>query len=77
MILSGGVSGMHWCASVGTRYQLRGGHILNRDTRNATVIITIVLVSILCPIYCLVSKAEAYYVISRSSYASFYWHLLS
>ncbi|KAG0633380.1 hypothetical protein HOY80DRAFT_630626 [Tuber brumale] len=48
MLLSGGVSGMHWCASVGTRYQLRGGSGLNRDTRNATVIITIVLSVFVC-----------------------------
>ncbi|CUS14729.1 unnamed protein product [Tuber aestivum] len=48
MILSGGVSGMHWCASVGTRYQLRGDSGLNRDTRNATVIITIVLSVFVC-----------------------------
>lgn len=77
MILSGGVSGMHWCASVGTRYQLRGGSGRNRDTRNATVIITIVLVSILCPMYVFYRGTGAYHVISRSLYVSFYWYLLS
>lgn len=71
MLLSGGVSGMHWCASIGTRYQLREGSGLNRDTRNATVVITIVLVSILRPTCCLAAKAEAYYVLSLSSYVSF------
>ncbi|PWW78923.1 hypothetical protein C7212DRAFT_275219 [Tuber magnatum] len=48
MLLSSGVSGMHWCASVGTRYQLREDSGLNRDTRNATVIITIVLSVFVC-----------------------------
>jgi NO-binding membrane sensor protein with MHYT domain len=48
IVLAGAVSGMHWCASTGTNYQLVS---LNNDTnqlsRNTTVIVVICLVGAL------------------------------
>lgn len=45
VILSGAVSGMHWTAALGTRYRLKPNTGLSRDTRQMTVVITIVMVS--------------------------------
>lgn len=46
VILAGAVSGMHWLASVGTAYRLKvAGSSTNNISRNATVIVVIVLVS--------------------------------
>lgn len=45
-ILAGAVSGMHWCAAVGTRYQLVNIEAeSNEPSRSATVIVVICLVS--------------------------------
>ncbi|KAL6406147.1 putative MHYT domain signaling protein [Ilyonectria robusta] len=46
-ILAGAVSGMHWCAALGTRYTLRHVHISadGETSRNTTVIAVICLVS--------------------------------
>lgn len=49
-VLSGAVSGMHWTASVGTRYRLRKSIILAPGSQtsisnNSTVIVVIILVS--------------------------------
>jgi NO-binding membrane sensor protein with MHYT domain len=45
-ILAGAVSGMHWLASVGTKYRLKiGTGASNAETRNATTISVIVMVS--------------------------------
>lgn len=47
--LAGAVSGMHWLASVGTQYRMRvvdpSKVLVNNISRNATVIVVIVLVS--------------------------------
>lgn len=47
VVLAGAVSGMHWCASVGTRYRLKGikpnG---NEPSRTGTVVVVICLVSV-------------------------------
>jgi NO-binding membrane sensor protein with MHYT domain len=45
-VMAGAVSGMHWCAAVGTQYRLvtlRNG--IGQPSRNATVIVVICLVS--------------------------------
>lgn len=46
VVLAGAVSGMHWCAAVGTRYRLK---IIrsegNEPSRSATVVVVICLVS--------------------------------
>ena len=48
MLLAGAVSGMHWCAAVGTTYRLRHLHTGNNDmSRETTIIIVICLVSII------------------------------
>lgn len=46
IVLAGGVSGMHWLASVGTQYRLRQGYPSQAPnlSRNSTVIVVIVLV---------------------------------
>lgn len=45
-ILAGAVSGMHWCAAVGTRYRLVNIKAeTNEPSRSATVIVVICLVS--------------------------------
>lgn len=50
VILAGAVSGMHWCAVVGTRYQLVNIKSKNNKlSRSATVIVVICLVSLLRP----------------------------
>jgi NO-binding membrane sensor protein with MHYT domain len=47
VVLAGAVSGMHWCASVGTRYRLKrikpNG---NEPSRTGTVVVVICLVSV-------------------------------
>lgn len=48
VVLASAVSGMHWCAAVGTRYRLI--HIKSKDnklSRSATVIVVICLVCLL------------------------------
>lgn len=45
VILSGAVTGMHWTAALGTRYRLKPNTGFSRDTRQMTVVITIVMVS--------------------------------
>lgn len=45
IILAGGVSGMHWIASVGTQYRYKRLNSPARLSRNQTVIVVIVLVS--------------------------------
>lgn len=45
IVLAGAVSGMHWLASVGTRYRFRGDSALKQNiSRDQTVIIVIALV---------------------------------
>jgi len=45
IVLAGAVSGMHWLASVGTRYRFRGATSLKQNiSRDQTVIIVIALV---------------------------------
>ena len=46
VLLAGAVSGMHWCASMGTQYRLVSLNSgTNQLSRNATVIVVICLVS--------------------------------
>lgn len=46
VVLAGAVSGMHWCAVMGTRYTLTRVHSTSETTsRNTTVIVTACLVS--------------------------------
>lgn len=46
LLLAGAVSGMHWCAAVGTQFRLRSVHAGGRGaSQNATVIAVICLVS--------------------------------
>ena len=46
IILAGAVSGMHWCAAVGTRYKLLSITSMDNSlSRNTTVIVVICLVS--------------------------------
>lgn len=45
VLLAGAVSGMHWCASTGTRYKLVALAGTNQLSRNTTVIVVICLVS--------------------------------
>jgi NO-binding membrane sensor protein with MHYT domain len=46
LLLAGAVSGMHWCAAVGTQFRLRPVHAGGRGaSQNATVIAVICLVS--------------------------------
>lgn len=47
VLLAGGVSGMHWCASTGTRYKLIALAGTGQLSRNTTVIVVICLVSLL------------------------------
>ncbi|KAH8821237.1 hypothetical protein F5884DRAFT_79921 [Xylogone sp. PMI_703] len=52
VILAGAVSGMHWVASVGTEYRLKPSkHFPNSMSRNATVIVVIVLSVTSCFIF--------------------------
>lgn len=47
MVLAGAVSGMHWCAAVGTSYRLRHIHDLGQIvSRNDSMIVVICLVCI-------------------------------
>lgn len=55
ILLAGAVSGMHWCASTGTRYKLIALAGSNQLSRNTTVIVVI----------CLVSRAPAYLALCR------------
>jgi NO-binding membrane sensor protein with MHYT domain len=51
LILAGAVSGMHWLASVGTQYRMKqGAGATTNNSRNATTISVIVLVSQICPL---------------------------
>lgn len=47
MVLAGAVSGMHWCAALGTRYRLLHLYIANEKglSRDSTTIVVICLVS--------------------------------
>ncbi len=49
-VLAGAVSGMHWCAAVGTQYVLVGMSTGSGMSRDTTIIIVICLVS--CPHLC-------------------------
>jgi NO-binding membrane sensor protein with MHYT domain len=50
LLLAGAVSGMHWCAAVGTRYRLRGLRPESEEPGNNTTLIVVI---------CLVSLAKA------------------
>ena len=53
IILAGSVSGMHWLASEGTQYRLKKGvGFTSNNSRNATTISVIVLVSLLRTLSC-------------------------
>ncbi|KAI1323849.1 hypothetical protein F5Y16DRAFT_330224 [Xylariaceae sp. FL0255] len=43
ILLAGGVSGMHWCASTGTSYRLTSVHEYGQSSRNIIVIVVTVL----------------------------------
>lgn len=47
VLLAAAVSGMHWTATLGTRYQLKSYHIGNSNERNINVILAAVLVRFL------------------------------
>lgn len=50
VILAGAVSGMHWLASVSTQYRLKVvDTTITNSSRDATVIVVIVLVRFICP----------------------------
>lgn len=44
-LLAGAVSGMHWVASIGTKYQLVGYHQGSGGSRNTNLIVAVVMVS--------------------------------
>jgi NO-binding membrane sensor protein with MHYT domain len=48
VLLAGAVSGMHWCAAVGTAYRLKKISASGGMSRSATVIVVITLVSFPC-----------------------------
>ena len=50
ILLAGGVSGMHWIASVGTQYRYKRLNTASQLSRNQTVIVVIVLVCTTPPI---------------------------
>ncbi|KAH7311762.1 hypothetical protein B0I35DRAFT_357754 [Stachybotrys elegans] len=46
LLLAGAVSGMHWCAAVGTRYRLRGLRPASEEPGNQTTLIVVICLSI-------------------------------
>ncbi|XWW98907.1 hypothetical protein V2A60_006911 [Cordyceps javanica] len=66
-VLAGAVSGMHWCASVGTQFVLVGRRSGNGMSRDTTIIIVICLA---IAAFVITGACAVYSIIIKRSYAS-------